>query len=1009
MAQSAKKFTYTIRTEYEGKRDIKQLADDLKQLDKIEVLQGAEKAFGKASKDLVDAKKKVRDLRQAMKEPGGEAFAASYAKARKEVTKLNTDLQKQKGRLDKARTSLQQQGVEISKVADKYGDMQAAADKSARAIAARQKLGVRSWREIENEIKGLEKAYRDMEASGEHSMAELAQAQERLHTKTEKLNREMGRTNRVTRKSAGNFRAMEGPLNRMTSSLGTFIGTYLGLAGVIGGGYMATRMVDDVTANAKALENFARTAGMSVPEFDAYAYAVKTIGIEQEKLADISKDVKDKIGDFLETGAGEFKDFFENIAAQAGLTAEELIKLSGPDALIAIKKAMDDVNVSAENQVFYLEAIANDASLLIPLLEDNGKGLKELAQFAKESGYAMSDLDFQQLIELHKQVKEFKDNLGVLRREIVLALAPAIEDMADYFRENKEEIKEFVVAVAEGAGEIAKFVIENREMIATLGKVAIGLLAMNKGLALIGGTGQVIAHLGSMITALKGVQLAALGAATGIGAAAGATLALAGGYTLGRQIDEWQYFNSVVGANKDALAEVPEKFRQISAATGVTIRSFEDLNKAEKDGLIHFDQAVGEWKKGAGEMAKDIGDVEDAAKKSFDGAADNAKDSANKQRGALGKALEEMKKKYKKYVDDIKRLQDQIAGREQDLQAQLREMARSTMTELGAWKDRRKEAEEYYRAAQKAAQAGDFDQAVELADKAKDAFADLNEEVKSGDRIVLSQKRALETASAGVKKAGELAIDVLEKQKKAAREAADELNKQSGGKLGTEHLQDAKKYTVEYGQAVQDTTKHWETQWEVVDKKGRKVIQTIAGDIDKLSGKTIDVYVKYHEKKQLGGPVGTALKMAGGGNVRSAMAGMHFPGYGGGDRRHVIAEDGEYMVRKEMVRAAGLRTFHALNSGRFDVAVRELLSRLHSGLLTRRTGGPISLDVPVPKLSPNVQMLASGGPVIPSPTATGGDNHFYNNVTINAAPGTDGRTIARQVMDELERMQRRSS
>ncbi len=991
MAQSAKKLTYTIRAEYEGKGNIKQLSDDLKKLNQVEVLQGVEESFKKTTKDFVDAKAKVRNLAKAMREPGGEAFAASYKKATQEVKKLQSSLQKQKQKMDDTRTSLKQQGVEVSKITGQYADMQAAAERQARAIAARQQLGVRSWRAIETEIDGLKRAYKDMEASGEHSMAELAAAKDKLRVKVQKLNAEMGKSEAVHRRSVTNFRNMEGPLGRMTSNLTAFVTGFVGLAGLLGAGYGISRMVTDVTENARQLEVFSRVAGMSVNDFSAAAYAVKDLGIEQDKLADISKDVKDKIGDFVETGGGEFKDFMENIGTQAGIAAEELIKLSGPDALIAVKKAMDDVGVAADNQVTYLEAIANDASLLIPLLENEGKAFKELAQYAKESGIALSDIDHAELMELHEALKDFRENIGIVRREIVLALIPSLQQLAEYFKENKDEIKDFAVEVGEGVGKLIQFVVENREVITDLGKLSIALLAANVGFTTLRGAmdlasvgSKLIPWLGSLITSLKAVNIAALGAASGLGAAAGGALAFLGGYSIGGKIDEWEYFNSVVGANKDALAEVPEKFRRISEATGVTIKSFKELNQAEKDGLIHFDQATGEWKKGAGEMADSIDGVGDAAEDSFDRAAGSAKDSADKQRGVFGEALEAMKQQYQEYVEEIGRLQDQIAGREQDLAAQLRSMSRSAMSDLGAWRDRKKEADEYYQAAGRAARAGDFDQAVDLADKAKAAYADLNKEVKSGDAVLISQQKALETASGGVKKAGELAIDILKKQEDAARDAADELNQKAGGKLGTEHLEKMKDYTVNYGKEVQKTTKHWETQWETVEKDGTRVLKTIAGDIDALSGKTIDVYVKYIEKKNSGGLVGPTrvTAMATGGMYRSALAGYHFRGYGGGDRPKnlVMAEDGEVMIRKEMVRASGLRAALAWNAGRFDIVMRELLQRFDTGVLKRSVGGPISMSLPpMPSLSP--QYMSEGGVV-----AAGGSGGGHYTMDFSGLP-----------------------
>ena len=84
---------------------------------------------------------------------------------------------------------------------------------------------------------------------------------------------------------------------------------------------------------ADEVQRFASIAGTSNKEFQKYAVGAKAIGIEQEKLADIFKDTSDKVGDFLQTGAGPLADFFENIAPKIGVTAEQFKELSSEQVL----------------------------------------------------------------------------------------------------------------------------------------------------------------------------------------------------------------------------------------------------------------------------------------------------------------------------------------------------------------------------------------------------------------------------------------------------------------------------------------------------------------------------------------------------------------------------------------------------------------------------------------------------------------------------------------------------
>ncbi len=675
----------------------------------------------------------------------------------------------------------------------------------------------------------------------------------------------------------------------LTTQLGLVTGGMLGFAGVMAAGFGISQLVANVVEGEKQLGNFARTAGMSVGNFQAYAYGVQTMGLEQDKLADISKDVFDKIGDYVETGGGEFADFFENVADKVGLSAEALLKMSGPDALIAVKKALDDANVPLKNQIFYLEAIANDASVLIPLLENEGKAWKELAAQAETMGIAISDLDHAQLMELNKVLKEVRTNLGITKREIVLALAPAIRDMAEYFADNTDELRDFVVGLAEGTGEVMKFVFNNKDLIITLGKVVLGVGLLSTGIsatttiirgmnaATLAMTGmKVVPWLASFATGLKGVQIASLGTAAGIGAAAGATLAFVGGYAIGKKIDEWQYFSSVVGANKDALAEVPEKFREISEATGVAIRSFDDLNDAQEKGIIKFDDVTGEWVKGAGKMAEVV------------------TKSATTQEKVTKSKLEEMKKAYKKYADEVAKLQEDIAGREVSLAEQLREMDRSTMSGRGAWQDRKKQAEEFAATAKKAEEAaraafaaGDketgsanFEAAVAFYDKAREAAADLNTEVRNGNKVIQTQKESLEKARPMVEEYGRAGVKTQLAYQAAIAEAGKALDEQTGGAL-SEDLPDIAQAFDDIAGATDDltdknhiyiksigaTSKSWETAFKKMESDGSSAVSELLRKFLLLEkDRHVKVYVQEVVQKAMGGlaSMGVAGFAAGG-------------------------------------------------------------------------------------------------------------------------------------------------
>lgn len=152
------------------------------------------------------------------------------------------------------------------------------------------------------------------------------------------------------------------------------------------------------------MNKFARLSNTNSQVFQRWAFGAKTLGIEQDKLGDIFKDVQDKVGDFLQTGGGALKDFFENVAPAAGVTAEQFRNLSGPDALQLYVKTLEGANLSQSEMTFYLEAIANDASLLAPLLANNGEKLEQLGDQAERLGRVLDQ-------KTTKSIEQFQRSL----------------------------------------------------------------------------------------------------------------------------------------------------------------------------------------------------------------------------------------------------------------------------------------------------------------------------------------------------------------------------------------------------------------------------------------------------------------------------------------------------------------------------------------------------------------------------------------------------------------------
>lgn len=226
-----------------------------------------------------------------------------------------------------------------------------------------------------------------------------------------------------------------------------------GFAG-ISAGVVVGKMVSITkeTANAAAeIERFSALSNTSADSFQRLAYGAQTVGVSGEKLADIFKDVQDKFGDFAQTGGGEMKDFFEKIAPKVGVTIEQFRRLSGPEALQLYVSSLQKAKLSHQDMVFYMEAVANDSTLLLPLLQNNGKAWEDLGDQAAQAGAIMGGEALYAAREYKVESDKLDAAMRGLRNTVMAEMLPALNDFNRMLvsQETQDAVRGFIGMVGD--------------------------------------------------------------------------------------------------------------------------------------------------------------------------------------------------------------------------------------------------------------------------------------------------------------------------------------------------------------------------------------------------------------------------------------------------------------------------------------------------------------------------------------------------------------------------------
>ena len=204
-----------------------------------------------------------------------------------------------------------------------------------------------------------------------------------------------------------------------------------GAAAAAAAAVAGSALVKNTADGIRELKTFSQVANTSTQDFQKMAYGAKTMGIEQDKLADILKDVNDRVGDFGATGGGAMADFFTNIAPKVGVTYENFKKLSGKDALQLYVSSLEKANLSQADMTFYMEAMASDSTQLLPLLRDNGEAMGVMATEADKLGLALSDVDIAKVEQANKQLDKSSSIISGAMQDATVSLAPIITGISE--------------------------------------------------------------------------------------------------------------------------------------------------------------------------------------------------------------------------------------------------------------------------------------------------------------------------------------------------------------------------------------------------------------------------------------------------------------------------------------------------------------------------------------------------------------------------------------------------
>lgn len=265
---------------------------------------------------------------------------------------------------------------------------------------------------------------------------------------------------------------------------------------VAGANAALTGIIATTTQTAFEMDRMAQSVNFNVESFQAYAAAAKNAGLEAEDLQDIVGTLSERLVDAGVDGPGS------DAAQMAKRLGIELRDASGAvkdteTLLLELSDALTRTPAGAERTAIAMTFLGDVGREALPFLEQGSDAIKSQADEMRRLGVVISQDGIERSRQFTERMNRVRAIVTGAAQSIALELLPRVEDLARRFEQWWGE-----------ANRVEQITRLLTPALRILGVVAGGIVSAK----VLGGFVQLTQVLGSMITILRGVGMAALAA-----------------------------------------------------------------------------------------------------------------------------------------------------------------------------------------------------------------------------------------------------------------------------------------------------------------------------------------------------------------------------------------------------------------------------------------------------------------------------------------------------------------
>lgn len=255
---------------------------------------------------------------------------------------------------------------------------------------------------------------------------------------------------------------------------------------------LAQAMVDavsDAADYADEILTLSRTTHLSTETLQEFQYMAELVDVSLDTVTGSLTKLTNNMQSAAE-GSGAAADAFAALGIDVVGSDGHL--RNAEDVFYEVIDALGQMTNETERDAMAMDIFGRSAQELNPIIDAGSGALADFADEAHEMGYVLDNDALESLGEMDDSFQRVQRQMEAVRNQIVVALAPAISNIADAFVEwaqsvDWEEVADKIGEVMEVVIDVVDFVIDHKELVlgaiiaitAAIGALTIAQIAMN--------------------------------------------------------------------------------------------------------------------------------------------------------------------------------------------------------------------------------------------------------------------------------------------------------------------------------------------------------------------------------------------------------------------------------------------------------------------------------------------------------------------------------------------------